>query len=186
MNKLLSLGWGSFPGSRIPLPIPFKDEKKDKQAKHWKTFWSGHLHYCLFSLFCSSQNFRRIFGQPAWLCEGGRRRALYGYSTSSTETQSQHTPLPDGATIYSAIGRSNAKETIELGQCNWGGINEADHLLNYQFLPINLGSTELLPMHTRQMTWRNIWKKHSISWGTRFNASTLHFPLFTIWARGLF
>jgi hypothetical protein len=96
--------------------------------------------------------FRRIFGQPAWLCEGGRRRALYGYSTSSTETQSQHTPLPDGATIYSAIGRSNAKETIELGQCNWGGINEADHLLNYQFLPINLGSTELLPMHTRQIT----------------------------------
>ena len=96
--------------------------------------------------------FRRIFGQPAWLCEGGRRRALYGHSTSSTETQSQHTPLPDGATIYSAIGQSNAKETIEMGQCNWGGINEADHLLNYQFLPINLGSTELLPMHTRQMT----------------------------------
>ena len=95
---------------------------------------------------------RRIFGQPAWLCEGGRRWALYGHSTSSTETQSQHTPLPDGATIYSAIGQNNAKETIERGPYNWGGINEADHLLNYQFLPINLGSTGLLPMHTKQMT----------------------------------
>jgi hypothetical protein len=129
--------------------------KKRTQAKHWKTFWSGHLQYRLCSSFCSSQIFRRIFGQPAWLCEGGRRRALYGHSTSFTETQSQHTPLPDGATIYSAIGQNNAKETIERGPYNWGGINEADHLLNYQFLPINLGSTGLLPMHTRQMMWSN-------------------------------
>ena len=49
MNKLLSLGWGSFPGSRVPLPIPFRDEKKDGKAKNWKTFWSGHLQHLLCS-----------------------------------------------------------------------------------------------------------------------------------------
>ena len=75
-----------------------------------------------------------------------------GDSTSSIGTRSQHTSLSDGATIYSAIGQNQAKETIEEGPYNWGGINRADHLRNHQALPIHLGTARILPIHTRQMT----------------------------------
>ena len=104
MNKLLSLGWGSFPGSRVPLPIPFKDEKRTENLKIGRHFGVAIYSICYVLRSAIHRFFRRIFGQPAWLCEGGRQWALYGHSTSSTGTQSQHTPLPDGATIYSAIG----------------------------------------------------------------------------------
>ena len=98
-------------------------------------------------------DFVKIFGQPTtWLCEGGKQWALYRHNTSSTGTQSQHTPLPDGATIYSAIGQNQAKETNKMGLCNWGGIYEADHLLNFQAHSVNIGATKLLPIYTRQMT----------------------------------
>ena len=75
-----------------------------------------------------------------------------GDSTSSIGTRSPHTSLSDGATIYSAIGQNQAKETTEEGPYNWGVINRADHLLNHQALPINLGSARMLSIHTRQMT----------------------------------